>query len=236
MSVTIDLLAEKLVQARLASRAVAQLSTKTKNTVLQAVADALETETEFLVGKNNSDVAAATGSGIDAYSIDRLTLTPKVLAGIASDVRKVAALEDPVGAVTDMRTVESGITVGRIRVPFGVVGAIYESRPNVTVDIACLCFKSGNAVVLRGGSEAIFSNVALARVIHDAGVAAGAPMHWVQLIEDTDRAHVHRSATSKGRHRPGNTPRGRRSDQLRRRECDGAGDRDRSRCLSHLRG
>ena len=198
MSVTIDLLAEKLVQARLASRAVAQLSTKTKNTVLQAVADALETETEFLVSENSSDVTAATESGIDAYSIDRLTLTPKVLAGIASDVRKVAALEDPVGAVTDMRTVESGITVGRIRVPFGVVGAIYESRPNVTVDIACLCFKSGNAVVLRGGSEAIYSNVALARVIHDAGVAAGAPMHWVQLIEDTDRALVHRLLQAKG--------------------------------------
>ena len=198
MSVTIDLLAEKLVQARLASRAVAQLSTKTKNMVLQAVADALETETEFLVSKNSNDVTAATGSGIDAYSIDRLTLTPKVLAGIASDVRKVAALEDPVGAVTDMRTVESGITVGRIRVPFGVVGAIYESRPNVTVDIACLCFKSGNAVVLRGGSEAIFSNVALAHVIHDAGVAAGAPMHWVQLIEDTDRALVHRLLQAKG--------------------------------------
>ncbi len=198
MSVTIDLLAEKLVQARLASRAVAQLSTKTKNAVLHAVADAIETETEFLVSENSSDVTAATGSGIDAYSIDRLTLTPKVLAGIASDVRKVAALEDPVGAVTDMRTVESGITVGRIRVPFGVVGAIYESRPNVTVDIACLCFKSGNAVLLRGGSEAIFSNVALARVIHDAGVAAGAPMHWVQLIEDTDRALVHRLLQAKG--------------------------------------
>ena len=198
MSVTIDLLAEKLVQARLASRAVAQLSTKTKNTVLQAVADAIETETEHLVSENSSDVSAATASGIDAYSIDRLTLTPKVLSGIASDVRKVAALEDPVGAVTDMRTVESGITVGRIRVPFGVVGAIYESRPNVTVDIACLCFKSGNAVVLRGGSEAISSNVALARVIHDAGVAAGAPMHWVQLIEDTDRAHVHRLLQAKG--------------------------------------
>ena len=198
MSVTIDLLAEKLVQARLASRAVAQLSTKTKNMVLRAVADALETETEFLVSENSSDVTAATDSDIDAYSIDRLTLTPKVLAGIASDVRKVAALEDPVGAVTDMRTVESGITVGRIRVPFGVVGAVYESRPNVTVDIACLCFKSGNAVVLRGGSEAIFSNVALARVIHDAGVAAGAPLHWVQLIEDTDRAHVHRLLQAKG--------------------------------------
>ncbi len=198
MSVTIDLLAEKLVQARLASRAIAQLSTNTKNTVLQAVADAIESETEHLVSENSSDVTAATASGVDAYSIDRLTLTPKVLAGIASDVRNVAALEDPVGAVTDMRTVESGITVGRIRVPFGVVGAIYESRPNVTVDIACLCFKSGNAVVLRGGSEAISSNVALARVIHDAGVAAGAPMHWVQLIEDTDRAHVHSLLQAKG--------------------------------------
>ena len=198
MSVTIDVLTEKLVQARLASRAVAQLSTKTKNSVLHAVADALEAETGYLIAENSTDVAAATEAGLDPYSIDRLTLSQKVLAGMAGDVRKVAALEDPVGAVTDMRTVESGITVGRIRVPFGVVGAIYESRPNVTVDIACLCFKSGNAVVLRGGSEAIYSNVALARVIHDAGVAAGAPENWVQLIEDTDRALVHRMLQAKG--------------------------------------
>lgn len=198
MSVTIDVLTEKLFQARLASRAVAQLSTKTKNRVLNAVADALESETDYLIAENGKDVAAATEAGVDPYSIDRLTLSQKVLSGIAGDVRKVAALEDPVGAVTDMRTVESGITVGRIRVPFGVVGAIYESRPNVTVDIACLCFKAGNAVVLRGGSEAIHSNVALARFIHDAGVAAGAPEHWVQLIEDTDRAHVHRLLQAKG--------------------------------------
>ena len=198
MGVTIDVLAEKLVQARLASRAVAQLSTKTKNSVLHAVADALEAETDYLIAENSTDVAAASEAGLDPYTIDRLTLSQKVLAGMARDVRKVAALEDPVGAVTDMRTVESGITVGRIRVPFGVVGAIYESRPNVTVDIACLCFKSGNAVVLRGGSEAIYSNVALARVIHDAGVAAGAPEYWVQLIEDTDRALVHRMLQAKG--------------------------------------
>lgn len=198
MSVTIDLLAEKLTQARAASRSVAQLSTKTKNAVLHAVADALESEAEFLISENSSDVSTAAESGIDAATIDRLTLSPKVLAGIAGDVRKVAALEDPVGEVTGMRTVESGITVGRIRVPFGVVGAIYESRPNVTVDIACLCFKSGNAVVLRGGSEAIYSNIALTRVIHDAGVAAGAPQHWVQLVEDTDRALVHRMLRAKG--------------------------------------
>ena len=198
MSITIDLLTEILAQARVSSRAVAQLSTKAKNSVLQAVADALESEAEFLIAENSKDVAAATQSGLDPYTIDRLTLSPKVLAGIAGDVRKVAALEDPVGAVTAMRTVESGITVGRIRVPFGVVGAIYESRPNVTADIACLCFKSGNAVVLRGGSEAIYSNVALAHVIHDAGVAAGAPMHWVQLVEDTDRALVHRLLQAKG--------------------------------------
>ena len=198
MSVAIDLLAEKLAQARVASRAVAQLSTKTKNAVLHAVADALESEADFLIAENGGDVTAAAQAGIDAATIDRLTLTPKVLAGIAGDVRKVASLEDPVGAVTAMRTVESGITVGRIRVPFGVVGAIYESRPNVTVDIACLCFKSGNAVVLRGGSEAIYSNIALTRVIHAAGVAAGAPAHWVQLIEDTDRALVHRMLRAKG--------------------------------------
>ncbi len=198
MSVVVDMLTEKLALARVASRSVAQLSTKVKNDVLQAVAEAVEAEADYLVAENYTDVTAATQAGLDAYSIDRLTLTPKVLAGIAGDVRKVAALEDPVGAVTGMRTVESGITVGRIRVPFGVVGAIYESRPNVTVDIACLCFKSGNAVVLRGGSEAIHSNVALARVIHDAGVAAGAPRDWVQLIDDTDRALVHRMLGAKG--------------------------------------
>ena len=169
MSVALDVLTEKLPQARVGARAVAQLSTKAKNTVLQAVAAALEAESEYLVAENAKDVNAAARNGLDPYTIDRLTLTQKVLAGIAGDVRKVALLEDPVGAVSEMRTVESGITVGRIRVPFGVVGAIYESRPNVTADIACLCFKSGNAVVLRGGSEAIHSNIALARVIHDAG-------------------------------------------------------------------
>ena len=198
MSVTIDVLAEKLMQARLAARLVAQLSTRAKNSVLAAVADALESEAEYLISENGRDVANATQAGIDAATIDRLTLSANVLAGIAGDVRKVASLEDPVGEVTEMRTVESGITVGRIQVPFGVVGAIYESRPNVTVDIACLCFKSGNAVVLRGGSEAIYSNIALARVIHDAGVSAGAPEHWVQLIEDTDRALVHRLLQAKG--------------------------------------
>ena len=198
MSVVVDPLTERLAQARVASRAVAQLSTKTKNSVLHAVAAALEDEADYLIAENSRDVSRAAESGIDAATIDRLTLTPKVLAGIAGDVRKVASLEDPVGAVTEMRTVESGITVGRIRVPFGVVGAIYESRPNVTVDIACLCFKSGNAVVLRGGSEAIYSNIALTRVIHNAGVAAGATQHWVQLIEDTDRALVHRLLQAKG--------------------------------------
>lgn len=198
MSVTIDYLAETFSQARASSRAVAQLATKTKNAVLHAVADALETEGDYLIAENSKDVAAATQAGLDPYTIDRLTLSPKVLAGIAGDVRKVADLEDPVGAVTAMRTVESGITVGRIRVPFGVVGAIYESRPNVTVDIACLCFKSGNAVVLRGGSEAIHSNVALARVVHDAGLAAGAPVNWIQLVADTDRALVHRMLQAKG--------------------------------------
>ena len=198
MSVAIDILTDKLPQARVASRAVAQLATATKNAALHAVAAALEAESEYLIAENAKDVSAAEQAALDVYTIDRLTLTPKVLAGIAADVRKVAALEDPVGAVSEMRTVESGITVGRIRVPFGVVGAIYESRPNVTVDIACLCFKSGNAVVLRGGSEAIHSNIALARVIHDAGLEAGAPPHWVQLIEDTDRELVHRMLRAKG--------------------------------------
>ena len=198
MSVAVDMLTEKLMQGRVASRRVAQVPTKVKNDVLQAVAVALEAEADYLIAENGKDVAAATQSGLDAYSIDRLTLTPRVLAGIAGDVRQVATLADPVGAVTGMSTVESGITVGRIRVPFGVVGAIYESRPNVTVDIACLCFKSGNAVVLRGGSEALYSNLALARVIHDAGVAAGAPDNWVQLIDDTDRALVHRMLRAKG--------------------------------------
>jgi glutamate-5-semialdehyde dehydrogenase len=193
-----DLLTEELSQARIASRAVAQLSTVVKNNVLHAIADALELEADFLIQENSKDVSAATEAGTDPATIDRLTLTPKVLAGIGSDVRKVAALEDPVGEVTAMRTVESGITVGQKRVPFGVVGAIYESRPNVTVDISCLCFKAGNAVLLRGGSEAIFSNIALTRVVHDAGVAAGAPPHWLQLIENTDRALVHQMLNAKG--------------------------------------
>ncbi|HEY8491920.1 MAG TPA: aldehyde dehydrogenase family protein, partial [Dehalococcoidia bacterium] len=176
--------------ARGAARRLAFLSTEVKNAALRAVADALLEREEEILAANRRDVEEGRAAGLEEAFLDRLLLTPDRLAAMAADVRTVAALPDPVGEVFDMRTLPNGLQVGRKRVPLGVIGAIYESRPNVTVDIACLCLKSGNAVILRGGKEALRSNLALARTVMDAAAAAGVPEGAVQLVESTDRALV----------------------------------------------
>ena len=177
-------------QARAAARKLAKLSTDVKNAALLNIADALAARQEEILQANKDDYEASKKNGISDILLDRLLLDPKRLADMASDVRAVAALRDPVGEQFDVRTLPNGLILGRRRVPLGVIGAIYESRPNVTVDIACLCLKSGNAVILRGGREAIHSNTALARLVRDALSEAGLPGDSVQFIDNTDRALV----------------------------------------------
>ncbi len=176
--------------ARKAARRLAFTATKVKNAALMGIAEGLLEEQETILAANEQDRTAAREGGMAAAMLDRLLLTPERLAGMASGVRSVASLPDPVGEVFEMRTLPNGLQVGKRRVPIGVLGVIYEARPNVTVDIAALSLKAGNAVILRGGKEARHSNAALARVIASAVMAAGVPEGAVQLIESTDRALV----------------------------------------------
>jgi len=176
--------------ARNAARALARLSAEVRNrAILNIAGGLLERESEILAA-NGKDMEAGRRAGLSEALLDRLLLTHERLEGMAADVRQVASLPDPLGEVSDMRTMSNGLQLGRKRVPLGVIAAIYESRPNVTVDIACLCLKSGNACILRGGKEAIHSNTALASLVGEAVAAAGAPDNSVQLIENTDRALV----------------------------------------------
>jgi len=176
--------------ARQAARQLPRLSAEVKNRALHNIAEALLSRQEEILAVNAEDYEAAKASGMSASVLDRLLLNPERLAAVADGVRKVADLPDPVGEVIDMRTLPNGLVVGRRRVPLGVIAAIYESRPNVTVDIASLCLKSGNACILRGGKEVIRSNTVLARVLREAAAAAGVPEGAIQLIENTDRALV----------------------------------------------
>ena len=176
--------------AREASRVLARASTAQKNRALQAAAAALDAARDELVTANELDLAGGRANGLDAAMLDRLALTPKVIDGMIEGLRQVAALPDPIGEIRDMRYMPSGIQVGKMRVPLGVVGIIYESRPNVTIDAASLCLKSGNATILRGGSEAIHSNQAIARCIQLGLAEAGLPAAAVQVVETTDRAAV----------------------------------------------
>jgi len=176
--------------AREASRVLARASTAQKNRALQAAAAALDAARDELVSANERDLAGGRANGLDAAMLDRLALTPKVIDGMIEGLRQVAALPDPIGEIRDMRYLPSGIQVGKMRVPLGVVGIIYESRPNVTIDAASLCLKSGNATILRGGSEAIHSNQAIARCIQLGLAEAGLPAAAVQVVETTDRAAV----------------------------------------------
>lgn len=177
-------------KARQASRALAQMSTLDKNAILAAMADALLENQADILGANSLDVAAATQNGLSEALIDRLRLTPERLASTAQGVREVAALEDPTGEGLRHWKRPNGLEITQVRVPLGVIGMIYESRPNVTVDAAVLCLKAGNAVILRGGSESIETNKALAAAIISAGEAAGMPPGAVQLITDTNRERV----------------------------------------------
>ena len=176
--------------ARAAAAEVAKASTAAKNTALLAMARAVRERSAELLAANAADVAQAKQEGLDAAMIDRLTLTAKGIEAMAQGLEQVATLPDPVGEITDLKRRPSGIQVGRMRVPIGVVGIIYEARPNVTVDAAALCLKSGNAAILRGGKEAIRSNQAIAACVRDGLKAGGLPETAVQVIETTDRAAV----------------------------------------------
>jgi glutamate-5-semialdehyde dehydrogenase len=177
-------------RAREASRAMARADTATKNRALAAIAAAIRRERVPILAANAEDVAGARAAGKDAAFIDRLTLGDKSVEAMARGVEEVAALPDPVGEVTPFRTQPSGIRVGQMRVPLGVIGIVYESRPNVTADAAALCLKSGNACILRGGSESIRSNRAIAACVREGLRAAGLPEAAVQVVETADRAAV----------------------------------------------
>jgi len=177
-------------RARAAARDAARAATAAKDAALLAAAAAIRREAGALAVENARDLAAAREAGHDPAFVDRLALTPSVVESMARGLEQIAALPDPIGEISELRLRPSGIQVGRMRVPLGVIGIVYESRPNVTVDAAGLCLKSGNATVLRGGSEAIHSNRALAALIREGLAAAGLPQDTVQLIETTDRAAV----------------------------------------------
>jgi glutamate-5-semialdehyde dehydrogenase len=182
-------------RARTASRAMARAGTAAKNDALRAIARAIEREHAALKEANARDVAAAREKGMDAAFVDRLTLSDKALATMIEGLRQVAELPDPIGEIESLKYRPTGIQVGRMRVPLGVIGIIYESRPNVTIDAAALCLKSGNAAILRGGSEALASNTALAALIGEGLAAAGLPRDAVQVVETADRAAVGKLVT-----------------------------------------
>lgn len=176
--------------ARQASRVIAAADSGSKNLALQATGDALERAREAIATANQQDLEAGRKNGLDDAMLDRLALTPERIDGMIEGLQQVAALADPVGEISDLRYRPSGIQVGKMRVPLGVIGIIYESRPNVTIDAASLCLKSGNATILRGGSEAVHSNQAIARCIGQGLARAGLPETVVQVLETTDREAV----------------------------------------------
>jgi glutamate-5-semialdehyde dehydrogenase len=187
-----ELVASRARAARSAARALALCPTKTKNEALIQMARGLEEKTPSLLEANRSDVDRARAAGLTHAFIDRLTLTAARIDGMAGGLREIAALPDPVGQVVETWRRPNGLEIARVRVPLGVIGFIYESRPNVTADAAGLCIKSGNAVVLRGGSEAVESNTLIAAVLAKALEKAGAPPEAIQHIDTTDRAAVAR--------------------------------------------
>ncbi len=177
-------------RARAASRSMARAETTRKNRALEATADRLEQSMETLLAENGKDMEAGRARGLDAALLDRLELNEERVRGMAEGLRQIATLPDPVGEMTDLNYRPSGIQVGKMRVPLGVIGIIYESRPNVTADAAALCLKSGNASILRGGSEAFHSNQAIAALIHQGLSDAGLPADAVQVVETADREAV----------------------------------------------
>lgn len=177
-------------RARQASRAMARASSEQKNQALLHIAKLVRERSEEIQRVNALDVARAKTNGQDAAFIDRLTMTPKTIESMALGLEQIVSLEDPIGKITPLQKQASGIELGQMRVPLGVIGIIYESRPNVTIDAAALCLKSGNAVILRGGSEAIDSNTLLAQMIQEGLDASNLPMDAVQVVTTTDRTAV----------------------------------------------
>ncbi len=178
------------LQARAAGRILSRADTGKKNRALLAIADALNLQQALLISENEKDLAAAKLNGLDDASLDRLALTPASIQAMITGLQQIAALADPVGEISNLSYQPSGIQVGQMRVPLGVIGIIYESRPNVTVDAAALCLKSGNACILRGGSESLHSNQAIAACINEGLAAADLPITAVQIVATTDRAAV----------------------------------------------
>lgn len=176
--------------AKEASRALGCASTAAKNRALEQIARLLAEQTPHIIAENERDLSTGERRGLAAAMLDRLRLTPARLLDMAAAVREVAALPDPVGSIDELRRRPNGLMVGRMRIPLGVIAMIYESRPNVTTDSAALCVKSGNAVILKGGSEAFHSNRALAQLCQSALVEAGLPRAGVQMVESTDRSAV----------------------------------------------
>src|SRR5690606_15456180 len=177
-------------EARAASRLIARAETADKNKALIAMAEAINRDQQALLAANEKDIARAKENGLETAMIDRLALSQKGIANMAEGLLQIAALADPVGEISGLSFRPSGIQVGKMRVPLGVIGIIYEARPNVTADAAGLCLKAGNAAILRGGSEAIHSNQAIAQCVREGLAAAGLPESAIQVIETTDRAAV----------------------------------------------
>ena len=177
-------------RARSASRAMARASSEQKNRALLHIAKLVREQSARIQQVNQGDIERAKSAGQDAAFIDRLTMTPKTIEAMALGLEQIASLEDPIGKISALKKQASGIELGQMRVPLGVIGIIYESRPNVTIDAAALCLKSGNAVILRGGSEAIDSNTVLAKIIQDGLATAGLPTNAVQVVSTTDRSAV----------------------------------------------
>ncbi len=185
------------VEARKASRFMASADTNQKNIALNAIAAAILREKDTLLAANKLDLEAAKANGLEPAMLDRLTITEKSIANMAEGLNQIASLADPIGEMSNFKYRPSGIQIGQMRVPLGVIGIIYEARPNVTVDAAGLCIKSGNAAILRGGSEAIHCNQALAKLVHEGLAAANLPTTAVQIVETTDRAAVGELITMK---------------------------------------
>ncbi|HQR84825.1 MAG TPA: aldehyde dehydrogenase family protein, partial [Polynucleobacter sp.] len=177
-------------RAREASRAMARASSEQKNQALTHIAQLIRQKADEIQRVNQLDVARAQANGQDAAFIDRLTMTPKTIESMALGLEQIVSLDDPIGKISPLQKQASGIELAQMRVPLGVIGIIYESRPNVTIDAAALCLKSGNAVILRGGSEAIDSNTLLAQLIQEGLDAAHLPMDAVQVVTTTDRSAV----------------------------------------------
>jgi glutamate-5-semialdehyde dehydrogenase len=177
-------------RARSASRAMARASSEQKNQALLHIAKLIRQKAGEIERVNQIDVDCAKANGQDAAFVDRLTMTPKTIETMALGLEQIVSLEDPIGKISALKKQASGIEIGQMRVPLGVIGIIYESRPNVTIDVAALCLKSGNAVILRGGSEAIDSNTLLAQIIQEGLAAAELPKDAVQVVTTTDRSAV----------------------------------------------